>query len=145
MKQRGRKSAASLAVVSVDAQGFSVVGPPPTLTDSERAVWVAACAGKPHDWFGSEHIAILVDYCRHVVKSDVIDAQIKAFDPEWLKEDEGLRRYERLLTMAQRQSAICNALARSMRLTHQSKYVAAKAGTTVRGRKPWQVDGEEDA
>jgi hypothetical protein len=144
MKQRGRKSAASLAVVSVDQGGYSVIGPPPGLTDGERAVWMASASGKPSDWFGSEHIAMLVDYCRTVVRCDVLDAQIKAFDPEWLKEDEGLKRYERLLSMAAKLSGVCNTLARSMRLTHQSKYVANKAGTTVRGRKPWQdVEAEE--
>jgi hypothetical protein len=77
---------------------------------------------------------------------DVIDAQIKAFDPAWLTEDEGLKRYERLLSMAQKESGIVNALARSMRLTQQSIYQPQKAHTLsqAKGRKPWQVDGDEE-
>jgi len=82
---------------------------------------------------------MLVDYCRHVVKADVIDAQIKQFDPEWLNENDGLKRYDRLLAMAHRESQIINTLARSMRLTHQASYRADKA-VPKNGRKLWQRD-----
>jgi len=82
---------------------------------------------------------MLVDYCRHVVKADVIDAQIKQFDPEWLNENDGLKRYDRLLAMAHRESQIINTLARSMRLTHQASYRADKV-VPKNGRKLWQRD-----
>jgi hypothetical protein len=141
MQQRGRKSAASLAVVGADVPGISRLGPPSTLTDGERAVWLATVNSKPAEWFGSEHVPLLVNYVRHTVAADVIDAQIRDFDPEWLKKDEGLDRYEKLRKLFRQETEAINRLARAMRLTHQSIYRADKAATLTgkaRGRKPWE-------
>ena len=38
-------------------------------------------------------------YCQHVVTAQVLDDEIKAFDREWLRDDDGLKRYDRLLAM----------------------------------------------
>jgi hypothetical protein len=137
MKQRGRQSAAALVVVEQDSAGISRAAPPSKLTDGEKAVWVATVNDKPTDWFGSSHVAMLVDYCRAVVNADVINAQIKAFDPEWLKTEEGLRRYDRLISMAAKVSGVCNTLARSMRVTHQAIYRGEKV-IPKPGRRLWQ-------
>jgi len=131
MKQRGRKSAAYLAA-DIDAKGIARVGAPPMLSDAERAVWMATVNSKPADWFGLEHVPLLVDYVRHICKADVIDAQIKAFEPEWLAADDGLKRYGKLIDLAVKTSAAIKALATSMRLTQQTIYRADKAGLTKR-------------
>lgn len=98
---------------------------------------MATANDKPSDWFGSSHVAMLVDYCRAVARADVVDGQIKEFDPDWLKTDEGLKRYERLISVGAKLSGVCNTLARSMRVTHQSIYRADKT-VPKPGRKLWQ-------
>jgi len=139
MAQRGRKSLASLAVAS---SGFmSRLAPPSTLSSAELAVWLKVVNGKPAEWFGPEHEGLLTNYVRHVVNADVIDQQVKAFNPEWLTEDAGIVRYERLLTMFRHESSMVQILARSMRLTQQAQYRAHNAGTLsdkVKGKQPWQ-------
>jgi hypothetical protein len=141
MQQRGRRSAASLAVVGADVPGITRIAPPVTLSDGERSVWLATVNSRPADWFGSEHVPLLVSYVRHVVAADVLDGQLRDFDPEWLKGDEGLARYEKLRKIFRQETEAINRLARSMRLTHQAIYRADKAATITgksSGRKPWE-------
>ena len=45
-------------------------------------------------------------YCQHVVTAQVLDDEIKAFDREWLRDDDGLKRYDRLLAMRGVKSAL---------------------------------------
>ena len=126
MNQRGRKSSASL--VAVSGPGIAPLMVPPGLTEGERGVWLATVNSKPADWFGTEHIEMLVDYARNVCRGHVVDAQLKAFDPEWMATDNGLRRWALLVGTAAKLSGVTNTLMRSMRLTHQSVYRADKAG-----------------
>jgi hypothetical protein len=143
--QPGRKSAASLAVVGV---GISRLAPPGTLSEGERGVWLGTVNSRPADWFGSEHIPLLVNYCRHSVRADILAAEMADFKPEWLAEPEGLKRYERLSKLARDESTIVNNLARAMRLTQQSLYRADKAASVVDGtnkrRLPWQSEEAEE-
>jgi hypothetical protein len=111
---------------------------PAELTEPEREVWQQIVNDKPSDWFGSSHVPMLVDYVTLLANGRVVAAQIKAFDPEWLATDEGLRRYQALVGMSTKLSTAANTLARSMRLTHQAIYRADKAGMTGKGRKLWQ-------
>lgn len=145
MNQRGRKSTASLAVVGEGVRGISRLAPPGDLTEAERGVWLATVNSRPADWFGFEHIPLLVGYVRHAIRADVISKQIEGFDPSWLSDDDGIRRYERLLKMARDETKAVNDLARAMRMTHQSLYRADKAATVVSGtshKKPWEFQGE---
>lgn len=144
MQQRGRKSAASLAVVG--ATPIHRVAPPEGLGTEQKAVFLSVVNSMPADWFGAEHLPLLVAYCRHVVTANVVAREIEAFQPEWMATDEGLERYEKLMKMAQRESASINGLARSMRLTHQSKYRADKAHTLAgksSGNRPWEYEAPE--
>ena len=144
MAQRGRKSAAALAVVSPEI-GAPRALPPAVLTPAQRVVWMETVNSKPSEWFGPEHVPILEAYCRHVVTARTISEQIEEFDPDWLKDDDGLKRFDRLLAMHTRETGRVNELARAMRLTQQSIYRADKAATLerkARSDKPWQtVDG----
>lgn len=100
---------------------------------------------KPSEWFGPEHVPVLEAYCRHVVTGRALAEQIEKFDPEWLNDDDGLKRYDRLLAMHTRETGRVNELARAMRLTQQAIYRADKAATlSKKGRasKPWQVVDE---
>ena len=142
MAQPGRKSAASLSVAS-PVTAISRVAPPSGLTDRQRGLWLATVNSKPAEWFGDEHVPMLVEYVRHVETADMLTEQIEGFDPDWLKDDEGLKRLDKLTAMRAREAALINTLARSMRLTQQSVYRADKAATLTdkagRGRKPWQT------
>lgn len=141
MNQRGRQSAAALAVVGQTSAAVAPMPPPAVLSAAERAVWLTITNSKPSDYFGSEHVPLLVEYVRHKCKADVIDGQIKAFQPEWLENDDGLKRYERLQKLALQTSNQMKSLAGAMRLTHLSVYRADKASLgTGKGRKPWQRD-----
>lgn len=144
MQQNGRRSAASLAVVQHGLRAR--LNPPATLGDAEKSYWVSAVNSRPADWFGSEHLPLLVNYCRHAVRADVVAGSIDQFEPDWLRTDEGLRRYSVLLKLARDESTAVNNLARAMRMTHQSLYRADKAATTVEGTakaRPWEDDGAD--
>ncbi|WP_256806563.1 hypothetical protein [Pseudomonas kurunegalensis] len=141
MAVRGKKSVASMAVASpvgVDNR----LAPPFHLTPAQKAEWVQIVNARPADWFGPEHAAMLVQYCRHKVLSDLIAQQVEEFEPEWLLEDEGLKRFDKLGAMLERETRAMNALLRSMRLTQQSLVRADKAVATQKGRKPWQSNDD---
>lgn len=144
MAQPGRKSAASLSVVG-SVTTLQRLAPPAELTDAQRQIWLATVNSKPAEWFGEEHLPILREYVRHVVTAEFLTKQIEEFDPAWMADDEGLKRYDKLTGMRAREAGVINTLARSMRLTQQAAYRADKAATLGdkgKGRKPWQtVDG----
>ena len=86
----------------------------------------------PADWFGRA-LELLEAYCRHVSQADFLAVRINAFELEWLADPEGLQRYDRLLGMAVRESAVMLSLATKMRLTPQSRW-SAKTASTATGR-----------
>lgn len=140
MAERGRKSAASLSVVGPTL--VHRLAPPTGLTNCQRAVWLATVNAKPADWFGPEHAPILGEYVKHVETALVLTEEIDGFDPGWLKDDDGLKRFDRLTSMRAREAGVINTLARSMRLTQQAQIRADAAGAKKRlggGAKPWQV------
>jgi hypothetical protein len=116
------------------------------MSEGERAVWVATVNARPADWFGSEHVPLLVNYVRHACRADMLAAQFDALGSEWLRTEEGLQRYERLAKMARDETALLHNLARAMRITHQSLYRANAAATAVsntnRAAPPWQSDAK---
>jgi hypothetical protein len=145
MGQRGRKSAASLSIVSV--LGNERPAPPDELTEEEAEEWRAIAGRMPHDWFTRENFPLLAEYCRHIVGARDLAKDIaafKRFQPEVRLTSEGIQRYDMLLRMADRERAAIVNLATKMRLTQQSRYRAHKAASAAdRGktvRKPWQMD-----
>lgn len=141
MAERGKKSVASLAVATpagIDRR----LAPPADLTAAQKGVWVSLVNARPADWFGDEHIGMLAQYCRHKVQADLIAQQIEQFDPAWLVDDDGLKRFDKLGAMLERETRCMNALLRSMRLTQQSLVRADKAVPTTKGKKPWQVESD---
>jgi hypothetical protein len=119
----------------------SRIAPQQALPDDQMRIWLATVNSKPAEWFGSEHIPMLLEYVRHVTTADMLTKQIEGFDPKWMDDAEGLVRMDRLTKMRAREATVIHVLARSMRLTHQSIYRADKAATLTdrpKGRKPWQ-------
>ena len=139
MAQRGRKSAASMATVS-DLPGHSV-RPPPDLTEFQASIWARVVNTKPADWFTADTHDLLASYCRHVSTAAVLDQKVDEFRPEWLCDDEGMDRYRKLLDMREKQTRAITSLARSMRLTQQSKWqpVTADRKASKGGKKPWEI------
>lgn len=140
MAKRGKKSAASLAVVPV------VPGkrpePPAELTEAQAEVWRAVVQTKPADWFTDDSHPLLVAYCKHVVTARQLGAAIDAFNTALLTDDEHVKRYDKLLAMRERETRAITALARSMRLTQQARYDAKRANTAAsqtQARKPWEA------
>jgi hypothetical protein len=128
MKQRGKKSAESkLSVVSVT--GSSRVSPPDDLTTEERAMWSDITATKAPEFFDSGSALLLAELCRLKTSVDLVAQQIKDFDPDWLVTDEGLKRYKVLADIRDKAQGRMNMLARSLRLTNQSRYQPVTAAT----------------
>lgn len=148
MRQRGRKSVASLAVAQT-AIGVERLPAPVHLSDAERVVWADTVNDQPAEAFTPVYAPMLELYCRHVVRSRILADEIDNFDRSWLADEDGLKRYDRLLGMAEREARAANALARSLRITRQSVVHPGVAGTAhakhARSRKPWELPAPLDA
>ncbi len=136
-----RKSAASLAVVSA-AGPLARLAPTAGLSQTERSLWLEVVNSKPAEWFGAEHAPLLLQYVKHAVNSRLVQSQLAEFDPAWLADEDGMKRYDRLLAMHDREGRAMTNLATKMRLTQQAQYNAQSASTAARStgqRKPWQT------
>jgi hypothetical protein len=141
MAQRGRKSAASLAVVAPITDWRPEA--PPELTEFQQDLWERVVRSEPNDFFkGAARQALLKSFCRHAEAADILAAQIDGFQPAWLVSDEGLARYGALLKLRELESRALNAVATKLRLTNQARYTpigAARAAADARsGRAPWE-------
>jgi hypothetical protein len=121
-----RKSAASLAIATpVTVQRR--LQPPTDLSDFQRAVWTATVNARPASWFGDEHLPILLQYVRHLEAANKLAKQIDAIDMAWIMADEeGVKRYDRLLRLQVSESNVIAKLAGAMRMTQQSVHQAHK-------------------
>lgn len=146
MIQRGRKSAAKLAVVTpISGQRPRA---PRELTKAEAEIWKATVATKPADWFRPDSWPLLTSYCRHAVMVDRLTQDINRLPTMSDDADNGVKMLgllDKLLAMRERETRSMSALARAMRLTHQSRLKAETAATahnrangTSGARKPWQ-------
>ena len=143
MRQRGRKSSASLSVVTGGATIERPL-PPDELTDEMKDEWVATVNRLEADWFTRETHPILVQYCRHVVTARRVAQLIQNMEtvPEDSETGFDIDEYDKLLRMQEREGRAISSLATRMRLTQQAKYTTQAAGTS-RGKsktskKPWQ-------
>ncbi|MBJ9675232.1 hypothetical protein I5680_12270 [Burkholderia gladioli] len=144
MAQRGRKSAASLestviAPIAVETR----LAPPLHMSDGERAVWVEVVTDQPADAFTATHAPLLEMYCRHVTNARVLADEVLNFDRAWLADDDGLKRYDRLLAMAERESRAASSLATRLRITRQAVEHPTTVGRSLanqkKARKPWEL------
>src|SRR5258705_13961682 len=95
--KRGRISSAELATVVIDAGPRLPSSPPPELSAAQSAVWCDVVGSLPADWFTRAAHPILISYCRHVCRAQVLEKQISQFELEWTMADGGLERLDRLL------------------------------------------------
>ncbi len=137
MQQRGRKGSITVAA---PVKSIPRLPPPAELTEYEAHIWASVVNTKPADWFQADTLPLLLSYCKHVSHASTLDNEIRKFNPEWLRDDDGLRRYKLLTDMRERESRALTALARSMRLSHQSQYRAESAATAKKKaeKRPWE-------
>src|SRR6476661_6952616 len=104
MRKRGRISSAELATVVVDAGRCMPASPPPELTDAQATIWRDVVGSLPNGWFTRAAHPILIAFCRHVCHARLLEVQIARFEPEWMRVDGGLERFDRLLAIAERET-----------------------------------------
>jgi hypothetical protein len=143
MAQRGRKSAASLAVaLATSVTSTERLAPPAHLSEAERSVWVEAVNDQPAGAFTPTHGPLLELYCRHITNARVLADELANFNRAWIADEEGLKRYDRLLAMAERESRAASSLATRLRITRQAVEHPATVGRSIAGqvtRKPWEL------
>jgi len=145
MTQRGRKSAASLAVVALATSVTSIqrLAPALHISDAERAVWLQVVNDQPAEAFSATHAPLLELYCRHIVQARIIAEELSGFECAWLADDDGLKRFDRLLAMSDRESRAASSLATRLRITRQAVEHPQTVGLLLAGqskkRKPWEI------
>jgi hypothetical protein len=137
-KQRGRKSAASLTVISSsDVETLRRPDPPEELTEEQAAEWRAVVNRLPADWFPQETHQLLVQYCRHVVCARRVAQLIEQAEAA---DELDIVDYARLLRMQEMEGRAMSSLATRMRLTQQATIRAELARKPLVLPKPWEDD-----
>jgi hypothetical protein len=134
MTQRGRKSAASLAVAVSPLETVSRPDAPYDLTDEQTQEWWAVVNRMPADWFPRETHGMLAQYCRHVVSARRVAQLITAAEAA---EEFNVGEYDQLLKMQEREGRALSSLATRMRLSQQTTYDKSKK-KPVESRKLWE-------
>lgn len=144
MGTRGRPSAASLSVAVTNMPGQRPE-PREKLSKAAADEWRAIVGRMPPNWFGPETFGLLESYCAHVVRSRKIEAVLAEVDPPSPSDIDGLRAYDRLTAIAEREGRAAASLANRMRLSQQARSDRDKAATMVKhetnGTRPWQRTG----
>src|SRR5262245_40731249 len=143
-KKPGRKSQAELALTGsllVDVSRRLPARPPSELSHPQAQVWRDAVGSMSGNWLNRGMHPVLIEYCRRVCRSRVIEQEIANTPPH------DLDRLDRLFGMAERESKAILALARSLRLTPQSQQHPKTAGRMAADRpdcpSPWKFGGDE--
>ena len=129
--KRGRKSAAQLAVAMVDASHQMPPEPPPVLTEEQALVWRETVASLPGDFIQPAAFPVLAAYCRHVCRAQLAEELLAQLQLQTSMNDVKLRRLERLLVIAERETRAMTACARSLRLTPQAQMHPLTAGRAL--------------
>ena len=94
---------------------------PSELTDAQADVWRKVVGSMPSNFVSKGAHPILIEYCRHVCRSRLLERQIARFEMDWVKAEGGLERFDRLLNVADRETRAMTACARALRLTPQAQ------------------------
>jgi hypothetical protein len=138
MAQRGRKSAASLQVIT--SEGLAVITrpePPEELTDEQAHEWRCIVNRLPAEWFPTETHGLLSQYCRHVVAARRVAQLVEAMEA---KEEFDIEDYDRLLKMQEREGRAMSSLATRMRISQQSTLDREKRKPVRGSIKPPHLD-----
>ena len=145
MATRGRKSLASVGVAGIAASINSTqrLPAPRHMSDAEQAIWCDVVNDQPATAFSPTHGPLLELYCRHIVHARILADELANFDRAWMADDDGLKRYDRLLAMSERESRAASSLATRLRITRQAvehpNTVGVSLANQSKGRKPWEL------
>lgn len=147
MASRGRKSAASLAAVAIASPAVSSqrLRAPAHMSDAEQCVWAQVVNDQPASAFTETYAPLLELYCRHIVQARILSDELANFERSWLADEDGLKRYDRLLAMSEREGRAASSLATRLRITRQAidqQTVARSQINAPKGRKPWELAAE---
>ena len=138
MGARGRKSAASMAVVQPG--GITAVrrpDPPDEMDDEHAHEWRCVVNRMPADWFPRETHGLLVQYCRHVVSARRVSELMANFITE-KTEIQLIETYNKILIMQDREGRALSSLATRMRISQHAQYNHKKSTGTLLEKKPWE-------
>lgn len=140
MDQRGRKSLEGQISNVVHLPG-QWPDPPEYLTDVQKESWREIVRTKPCSWFGPDTYPLLAEYVRVIETANKLAKMLDAFEDEWLNDPAGLKRYQTLADLQNKNGQSLVRLATKMRLAQQSQYTektAATAAKSVSGARPWE-------
>ncbi len=140
---RGRKSQASLTVAAV-TELKQIPEPLEQLTPEQGEIWRLVMVSSAGNFIQSESYPVLAEFCRAVIVGGQIAQELDRYTVEWLEEDDGLRRWDKLQAMQDRTSRRIASLAVKLRLPQSTRMHPKSAGAAERNsskRKPWQFKG----
>lgn len=125
------------------------ISPSSALSEAEHAIWVQLVNDQPADAFAPTHIPMLEMYCRHVALSRVLAKQISEFPMHELSDSDGLKMYDKLLKMAEREGRAASSLATRLRITrqatdHPATVGARSAANRQKKARPWETGAMND-
>lgn len=126
-----RKSFAALAMPTLIRPEPTRLPVPAHLQPDEAAEWHLIVAAVPADFFHPEVGHALERVCVGRVRCRRLEALIADADP-----DADLDRYERLVKLARCEAGAVAAAERSLRITNQSRWHKATAGSRTAGAQP---------
>ena len=145
MLQRGRKSAKALELAPVIGLE-RIVPPPDDMPPDQAKTWLVVARSPIFSLIGQESYPLLAEYCRLVSTADAVAKQVDEFDVSWLAEEDGLRRWEKLLKLQVLVAGRIADLAMKLRISPSSRNNRDKAVTLYKkgaARKPWETDNED--
>lgn len=129
-RQTPEAKIATRRMAAVELQGRRPE-PPATLPDGAASIWRAVVSGFPPSYFRPADYPLVEAYARHCHQAARLDEHIDAMQSEWLKDEEGLKRYRCLLDARRHETSQTLALARSLRITHQSRVTKRGAASAI--------------
>ena len=135
MGSRGRKSGVQLSVVPPSPRRLPE--PPAGLSPEGAALWRETASALPDGWLGGATPELLSLYVHHCLTARLLGEMMGAFDMERMRTDTGLRHLDRLSRMHVRETEAAARLARTLRLSNQSRFRPTVA-VPPQGRKPWE-------
>ncbi len=140
MGSRGRKSSADMIVVRRE---WPVRPKPPgSLTATQRAIWQQIVNSEPAAAFRTAALrSLLANLCKHIDTASMLSSEIEAFDSQWLKDEDGLPRFDKFLQLRARETRSAADLMTKLRMTSQSRYTPQAAGTAAKKagcKRPWE-------
>lgn len=135
MRQRGRKDRFTQAAPMRNVAAFSgggVSAPPEGLPDAAQAIWRRVVSAMPSGWFTAEHVDLLEGYCRHLANAQKFWAALDSHELD-ANDPDSVIIANRLSGMGEREQRAALALARSMRITHQSTDARVAARRKAKG------------